>query len=135
MLSAGSPTLGPQGHLQLAGWREGGSLAGVCIAAVAPVALAGLTGNPFAAFAALFVLLAILATIAMRDQWSGQGGSFDNPLAAFRPEAAPARIYQMDRPSQPSLSRAFAFQAALPTPAFAEAPAARSDAPPPEPAP
>ena len=82
---AKAATLGPQGHLQLAGWREGGSLAGVCIAAVAPVALAGLTGNPFAAFAALFVLLAILATIAMRGQWSGQGGSFDNPLAAFRP--------------------------------------------------
>ena len=77
--------LGPQGHLRLAGWREGGSLAGVCVAAVAPVALAGLTGSPFAAFAALFVGLALLATFAMRDQWLGQGGGFENPLAAFRP--------------------------------------------------
>lgn len=53
----------------------------------------------------------------------------DATLAAFRPEpaAAPARIYQMDRPSQPSLSRAFAFQAPLPTPGFAEAPAARAE--------
>lgn len=81
-------TLGPQGHLRLAGWREGGSLAGVCIAATAPVALAALTDAPFAAFAALFALLAIAATIAMRGQWAGQGGAFANPLAAFRPALA-----------------------------------------------
>jgi GPH family glycoside/pentoside/hexuronide:cation symporter len=82
---AKAAALGPQGHLRLAGWREGGSLAGVCVAAVAPVALAGLTGSPFAAFAALFVILALLATFAMRNQWLGQGGGFENPLAAFRP--------------------------------------------------
>lgn len=82
---AKASALGPQGHLRLAGWREGGSLAGVCVAAVAPVALAGLTGSPFAAFAALFVILALVATLAMRDQWLGQGGGFENPLAAFRP--------------------------------------------------
>lgn len=47
-------------------------------------------------------------------------------LAAFRPEP---RVYQMDRPSQASLSRAFAFQA----PGFAEAPVARVEpAPAPE---
>ncbi|MDX5349541.1 MAG: DNA mismatch repair endonuclease MutL [Paracoccaceae bacterium] len=39
-------------------------------------------------------------------------------LQAMRPE--PARVYQMDRPSQPSLARAFAFQ----SPGFAEAPQA-----------
>jgi DNA mismatch repair protein MutL len=39
----------------------------------------------------------------------------------------------MDRPSQPSLSRAFAFQAPQPAPGFAEAPAARADIAPPEP--
>ena len=44
-------------------------------------------------------------------------------LQAFRPE--PARVYQIDRPSQPSLARAFAFQA--PAPGFAEAPQARLD--------
>lgn len=58
----------------------------------------------------------------------------DATLAAFRPEPAPAaRIYQMDRPSQPSLSRAYAFQAPLPQPGFAEAPAARAEPPAPEP--
>jgi DNA mismatch repair protein MutL len=42
-------------------------------------------------------------------------------LQAFRP------VYQMDRPSQPSLSRAFAFQA--PTQGFAEAPSGFAEAP------
>lgn len=50
-------------------------------------------------------------------------------LAAFRPEP---RVYQMDRPAQASLSRAFAFQAPLQSPGFAEAPAARVE---PDPAP
>jgi DNA mismatch repair protein MutL len=44
-------------------------------------------------------------------------------LHAFRPEP---RVYQMDRPSQPALARAFAFQA----PGFAEAPQAAAFAPP-----
>lgn len=82
---AKAAALGPQGHLRLAGWREGGSLAGVCVAAVAPVALAVLTDAPFAAFAALFLLLALAAILAMRGQWLGQGAGFENPLAAFRP--------------------------------------------------
>ena len=57
----------------------------------------------------------------------------DATLAALRPGA---RVYQMDRPSQgspsqASLARAFAFQAPVqvPGPGFAEAPAARMDAP------
>ncbi|WP_149143082.1 DNA mismatch repair endonuclease MutL [Gemmobacter caeruleus] len=52
-------------------------------------------------------------------------------LEAFRPEPAPApRIYQMDRPSQPVLSRAYAAQAPAPLPdfGFAEAPSARVEA-------
>ena len=52
----------------------------------------------------------------------------DATLAALRPEAP--RIYQMDRPSQPSLARSFAFQAPVVDAAaaplgFAETPAAR----------
>lgn len=47
-------TLGPQGHIRLAGWREAGSLLGVCLAATAPVALAPLTTHPFTAFALIF---------------------------------------------------------------------------------
>jgi GPH family glycoside/pentoside/hexuronide:cation symporter len=82
---AKAASLGPQGHIRLAGWREGGSLIGVCMAAVAPVALAAGTGSPFAAFAALFVVLALIATLAMRGEWTGQGAGFENPIAAFRP--------------------------------------------------
>lgn len=48
-------------------------------------------------------------------------------LAAFAPEPAAPRVYQMDRPSQGALSRAFAYQAPEPNaqPGFAEAPSAR----------
>ncbi len=83
---AKAATLGPNGHLRLAGWREGGSLLGVSLAAVAPVALAGLTSNPFATFAALFAGLAFAATVAMRANW-GQGTPMatSNPVALFRP--------------------------------------------------
>ncbi|WP_444667397.1 DNA mismatch repair endonuclease MutL [Cereibacter changlensis] len=58
-------------------------------------------------------------------------------LQAFRPEPQPMppRVYQMDRASQPTLARAYAFQAPMQTegqPAiqgFAEAPSARVEAP------
>jgi DNA mismatch repair protein MutL len=55
----------------------------------------------------------------------------DATLAAFKPEPVQdrARLYQMDRASQPSLSRAMAFQAPQ---GFAEAPAARIEPPAPE---
>lgn len=54
----------------------------------------------------------------------------DATLAAMRPEGMQPRVYQMERPSQASLSRAFAFQAPehqvmAPQPGFAEAPSAR----------
>jgi GPH family glycoside/pentoside/hexuronide:cation symporter len=85
---AKAATLGDKGHLRLAGWREGGSLAGVCLAAVAPVAFAALTDQPFAAFAAVFAVLAVAATLAMRGQWAGGGAVMANPLAVFRPALA-----------------------------------------------
>ncbi|MES2845528.1 MAG: MFS transporter [Pseudomonadota bacterium] len=81
-------TLGPTGHLRLAGWREGGALIGVSLAAVAPVALVGLTDTPFAVFAVGFAVVTLMATLAMRGQWKGVAG-FDGPIfAAFRPALA-----------------------------------------------
>ena len=57
----------------------------------------------------------------------------DATLAALRPEPVvqPAfpRIYQMDRPSQSSLTRAFAYQAPEIPQGFAEAPTARVETP------
>lgn len=57
----------------------------------------------------------------------------DATLAAMRPEPAAAplaypRVYQMERPSQQSLSRSFAYQAPEPISGFAEAPTARVEA-------
>jgi GPH family glycoside/pentoside/hexuronide:cation symporter len=83
---AKAATLGPQGHIRLAGWREGGSLLGVCLAATAPVALAPFTDQPFALFAALFAAVALLATLAMRTEWQGKPAApTPNPLRLFRP--------------------------------------------------
>ncbi|MGQ0565310.1 MAG: MFS transporter [Gemmobacter sp.] len=73
-----APTLGAGGHLRLAGWREGGALGGISLAAVAPVALAGLTDRPFAAFAWGFAALALVAGVAMRGQW-GAGARVASP--------------------------------------------------------
>ncbi len=62
-------TMGNDGHLRLAGWRETGALLGICLASIAPLALATLTDTPFAAFAALFALATLAATLAMRGEW------------------------------------------------------------------
>ncbi|OYW51893.1 MAG: sugar:cation symporter, partial [Rhodobacterales bacterium 12-65-15] len=79
-------TLGPGGHIRLAGWREAGSLLGVCLAAVAPVALLTLTDRPFAAFALIFAGLALVATLSMRREWQGQPSEASGSvLALFRP--------------------------------------------------
>ena len=82
-------TLGPQGHIRLAGWREGGSLLGVCLAATAPVALAPLTEAPFTAFALIFAAVALAAALAMRPEWQGTPmAPAPNPIDLFRPVLA-----------------------------------------------
>lgn len=82
-------TLGPQGHIRLAGWREGGSLLGVCLAATAPVALAPLTDTPFTAFALIFAAVALAATLAMRREWLGTPAEqVAHPWDLFRPALA-----------------------------------------------
>jgi GPH family glycoside/pentoside/hexuronide:cation symporter len=85
---AKAATLGPQGHIRLAGWREAGSLLGICLAATAPVALAPLSGQPFTAFALIFAMLALAATLAMRTEWSTTPAPTANPFALFRPALA-----------------------------------------------
>jgi glycoside/pentoside/hexuronide:cation symporter, GPH family len=82
-------TLGPQGHIRLAGWREGGSLLGVCLAATAPVALAPLTDTPFTAFALIFAAVALAATLAMHREWQGTPAEqVAHPWDLFRPVLA-----------------------------------------------
>lgn len=69
---ATAKTLGENGHVRLAGWRETGALIGVSIAAVAPVALASLGSNPFLIFAAIFAVSVFAAVLAMRTNWSAE---------------------------------------------------------------
>lgn len=61
--------LGAGGHLRLAGWREGGALMGVSLAALAPAVLAPAMAAPYAGFAAGFALLCLAAVLAMRGDW------------------------------------------------------------------
>jgi len=62
-------TLGGNGHLKLARWRETGALLGVCLAAIAPVALGALMDAPFAGFAVSFALVGMIAVFMMRTAW------------------------------------------------------------------
>lgn len=78
-------TLGLQGHLRLATWRETGALLGVCAAAVAPTVLVGLDAAPFTLFAAGFAGLALISVYAMRREWAAsdvaQPGGFRQVLS------------------------------------------------------
>lgn len=76
-------TLGQGGHLRLAGWREGGALAGVSLAALAPVALAPLMPAPYAGFALGFAGLCVLAALSMRADWRGAVAQ-TRPMSGFR---------------------------------------------------
>ena len=81
---------GPGAHLRLAGWREAGTLAGVCVAAVLPAVLPGGT----AGFALVFVGMVLVAGLAMRGSWAASGPVDRAPgLEAFKPALAdgPAR--------------------------------------------
>jgi GPH family glycoside/pentoside/hexuronide:cation symporter len=75
-------TLGAQGHLRLARWRETGALLGVCVAAIAPVALGAWMGAPFTGFAVGFAVLAGASVLAMRGEW---GVSAALPSTGFGP--------------------------------------------------
>lgn len=77
--------LGPKGHVRLAGWREGGALLGVSMAAVAPVALGAWMAAPFTGFALGFGVLCLAAGWAMRHEWGQAGGQVQRHAeVAFR---------------------------------------------------
>ena len=66
---ARAATLGSNGHLRLAGWRETGGLIGVCVAAVVPTVLIQIMPNPYTGFALGFAAFAAIAVICMRHEW------------------------------------------------------------------
>ena len=59
------------GFTRVALWREVGTLAGICVAALAPAALTALLapGMAYSAYAAVFVLVAGAATLGMLGRW------------------------------------------------------------------
>ncbi len=78
-------TMGQNGHVRLAAWRESGALIGVCLAAVAPTVLVLGADAPFAVFAVGFALVGLVAAAAMRGEWAPgavpQGAGFRAVLA------------------------------------------------------
>ncbi len=62
-------TLGANGHVRVATWRETGALLGVCAAAVAPTLLVMGPAAPFTLFALGFAALVAVAVLAMRGEW------------------------------------------------------------------
>lgn len=76
-------TMGANGHLRLAAWREAGALLGVCAAAVAPTLLALGPNPPFEAFAILFAAFTLGALWVMRDAFTAQATSLPPALNGF----------------------------------------------------
>lgn len=87
LYAQGVTSFGADRQLDLARWRETGSLLGVCCAAMAPTLLLVVTGRPYAAFAIGFAGLAVIAGFVMSKHWSRSaqevrgGGGFSTALA------------------------------------------------------
>ncbi|MEM8914219.1 MAG: MFS transporter [Pseudomonadota bacterium] len=65
-------SMGRNGHVRLAAWREIGALLGVTFASTAPTILLTMGfAAPYAIFAAMFVVLGAMATILMNPVWPG----------------------------------------------------------------
>lgn len=86
-------SIGTNGHLRLAGWRETGGLIGVCIAAVLPTALSQAMPNPYTGFAIGFAVVAGIAVWLMRMEWA------DAPDVATPGLAGISRVLQ-DAPAR-----------------------------------
>jgi len=65
-------TMGKNGHIRLAAWREAGALLGVCAAAAAPTLLALGPNPPFESFAILFAAFTLGALWVMRAAFTLQ---------------------------------------------------------------
>ena len=87
LYAQGVTSFGADRQLDLARWRETGSLLGVCCAAMAPSLLLAMTDQPFAAFAVGFAGMAIIAGFVMSKHWSTtaqdlrSGGGFSTAVA------------------------------------------------------
>ncbi len=65
-------SLGEDGHVRLAGWRESGALVGICIAAILPtIFLSFGFGAPLAVFSIVFAVAAAVGAAMMAQEWDG----------------------------------------------------------------
>ncbi|MEM6619764.1 MAG: MFS transporter [Pseudomonadota bacterium] len=66
-------TLGANGPLRLAAWREFGTLLGICLASIVPslLMMSGLA-DPLVAFSIGFFAAAVVAAIVMAPEWAGR---------------------------------------------------------------
>ena len=80
---AKAETMGRNGHVRLAAWRETGALIGVCLAAAAPTVLAMGPNPPFEAFAILFAAATLAVVWMMRLEWMRGAPSLAPALAGF----------------------------------------------------
>ena len=76
-------TMGADGHIRLAAWREAGALLGVCAAAAAPALLALGPNPPFESFAILFAAFTLGALWVMRDAFTAQTATSPPALSGF----------------------------------------------------
>jgi len=82
--------LGAGGHTRLAGWREAGSLIGVCLAAAAPSLLVLAIDAPMRGFAFGFAALCLAGVLAMRGNWGGSSAAPAPRAPALRAQFGPA---------------------------------------------
>ncbi len=77
--------LGRDGHVRLAGWREGGLLAGVCLATATPATLQwmGRSDTAYRDFALGFVVLALIAAMVMHRLWRTEATSARTQTQGF----------------------------------------------------
>lgn len=85
-------SLGQNGHVTLASWRETGALLGVCVAAVAPTVLSGFGVSPFTLFAIGFVCFSVVAGWFMRVEWTVSPVETDSGFAQVLSDPVARRL-------------------------------------------
>ena len=74
-------TIGDNGHVRLASWRESGALIGVCLAAILPtIFLSFGIGVPMATFAIVFAACAVFGATMMLKEWRYRSHSASSSL-------------------------------------------------------
>ena len=79
----GIAAFGSSGQLNLARWRETGTLLGISFAAVSPTFFTKLSQDPFLIHSFMFFALALVALLAMHSEWKTNYQPFKNETSAY----------------------------------------------------